>query len=93
MRTSLASVAIGVGFHALFPKVEPPWVPRAIATAFLLLAIVVILSAERRAASVMGRLSANVVVTARPVNLKFFAGSISVAAAVLIAAIWLIDFE
>ena len=93
MRTSLASVAIGVGFHALFPKIEPPWVPRAIATAFLLLAIVVILLAERRAAAVTDRLSAHVVVTAKAVNLKLFAGSISVGAAVLIAAIWLTDFR
>ena len=52
MRTSLACVAIGVGFHALFRSMQPEWVPRAIATAFLILAILVILLAQRRAAAV-----------------------------------------
>lgn len=89
MRTSMASVAIGIGFHALFVNMEKPWLPRAIATAFLLIAIVVILLAERRASSVMHRLSAHVVVTARPMNLKLFAGAISLSSAALIAAIWL----
>jgi putative membrane protein len=90
MRTSLASVAIGVGFHALFPRMEPPWVPRLIATAFLLLAIVVIVSAERRAAAVMERLSAHVVVNARAMNLRVFSAAITLGAAALIAAIWLV---
>lgn len=93
MRTSLACVAIGVGFHALFPRMEPPWVPRAIATAFLLLAIVVIVSAERRAAAVMRRLSAHVVVTARSMNLRIFATAVTLGAAGLIAAIWLVRIE
>lgn len=88
MRTSLACVAIGVGFNALFSKIEPPWVPRAIATAFLLLAILVIVLAERRAAAVMGRLNAHVVQTARSMNLRLFAGAISLASAALAVAIW-----
>ena len=89
MRTSLASVAIGVGFHALFPSLEPPWVPRAIATGFLLLAIAVIVLAERRAAAVMDRLSAHVVITAKAMNLGVFAAAISLGATALIATIWL----
>jgi putative membrane protein len=93
MRTSLASVAIGVGFHALFPRMEPPWVPRLIATAFLLLAILVIVSAERRAAAVMDRLSAHVVVTARAMNLRIFATAVTLGASGLIAAIWLVRFD
>ena len=91
MRTSLASVAIGVGFHALFPRLEPPWVPRAIATGFLLLAIAIIVLAERRAAAVMERLSAHVVVSAKAMNLKVFAAAISLGAAALIATIWMFN--
>ena len=93
MRTAMASVAIGVGFHALFPAMQPPWVPRAIATAFLLLAIIVIISAERRASAVMGRLSAHVVITAKSVNLRLFAAAISLASLALIAAIWLFELR
>ena len=90
MRTSLASVAIGVGFHALFPKLEPAWVPRAIATGFLLLAILIIVLAERRAAAVMNRLNATVVETAKTMNLRVFATAIAVGATALIVAIWLL---
>ena len=90
MRTSLACVAIGVVFPELFTRMEPQWVPRAIATAFLVLAIVVIVSAERRAAAVMERLSPHVVVEARPMNMRLFAAAISVGSAALTAAIWLL---
>jgi putative membrane protein len=91
MRTALASVALGVGFHALFLTMQPTWLPRAIASSFLLLAILVIVLAERRAAAVMRRLDAHVVVTARAVNLRLFAVAASVGAAALIVAIWFFD--
>jgi len=92
VRTALALVAIGVGFHALFRTMVPAWVPRAIATGFLALSIVTILSAERRAATVMNRLSAHVVRTARPMNLRLIAAVVTLGAAALIAAIWLAAF-
>jgi putative membrane protein len=91
IRTALACIALGIGFHALFQKMYPAWVPRAIATAFLVLGIVLVVLAERRAAAVIGRLSAHVVLTARPMNLRLFAAVIALGAAALIAAIWLIE--
>jgi putative membrane protein len=93
VRTALACVAIGVGFQALFQKMSPPWVPRAIATAFLLLGIVLVVLAERRAAAVMKRLSTHVVETARAMNLRLFTAIISLGAAALIAAIWLVEIR
>ena len=89
VRTALALVAIGLGFHALFRTMQPGWVPRTIATGFLLLSIVTIWSAERRAATVMNRLSTHVVRTARPMNLRLIAAVVSIGAAALAAAIWL----
>jgi hypothetical protein len=56
-----------------------------------LLAIIVIVSAERRAAAVMKRLGTHVVITAKPINLRLFAGAISLGSAALVAAIWLVD--
>jgi len=92
MRTSLACVALGVGFNALFQRMQPPWVPRAIATGFLLLAILIIVLAERRAAAVMRRLSPHVVETAQLINLRLFTAVISLGAAGLVVAIWLFEF-
>ena len=90
MRTSLACIAIGVGFHALFGKVEPDWLPRLIATSFLLLAVLVIVLAERRAAAVIDRLDAHMVTSARRMNLRLFAATVSLGAAVSAGAIWLL---
>lgn len=91
VRTALACIALGVGFHALFQSMRPPWLPRVVATAFLLLAIFLVVLAERRAAAVMRRLSAHVVLTARPMNLRIFAAVIVLGAAALIAAIWMVE--
>lgn len=88
MRTSLACVAIGAVFPELFHRIEPQWVARAIATGFLLLAILLIVLAERRAAAVMERLSAHVIVTARPMNMRLFAAAVSLGSAALAVAIW-----
>ncbi len=88
MRTSLACIAIGVGFHALFGKVEPEWLPRLIATSFLLLAVLVIVLAERRAAAVIDRLDTHMVTRARRMNLRLFAAIVSLGAAVFAGAIW-----
>lgn len=93
MRTSLGCIGIGVGFHALFLTMRPEWLPRAIVTAFLLLAVVVIVLAERRACAVLERLSPHVIVTARRVNLRLFAICISACSFALIAAIWLGDMQ
>lgn len=93
MRTSLACIAIGVGFHALFNKIEPTWVPRLIATAFLVLAVLVIVLAERRACAVLSRLEAHTVRSARRVNLRLFAAIVSLGAAAFALVIWLLPIE
>ena len=90
MRTSLAAVGIGVGFSALFQRMEPDWVPKAIATVFLLIGIAVSVAAERRACAVKERLSETVVVSARSMNLKLITWTMAAATLALIAAIWLV---
>lgn len=89
MRTSFGSIAIGIGFHALFGTMQPSWLPQAIATGFLLLAMALIILAERRAAAVLQRLSPHVIVTSKPLNLRLYTGMIVIGAATLIGAIWL----
>lgn len=88
LRTSLGCVAIGVGFHALFNKVEPSWLPRLIATGFLALAAVIVWLAARRAAAVTRRLSTHVVDRAQRVNLGALAAAVSLGAITLAGAIW-----
>jgi putative membrane protein len=89
VRTGLPAVGVGVGFHALFQTMEPNWIPKAIATIFLLLGSLVVVAAERRARAVHRRLSADMVVTARAMNLRLVMLSVAAGALALIVAIWL----
>jgi putative membrane protein len=86
-RTSLGCIAVGVGFHPLFFKLKPAWVPRAIASLFPLLVAVIVWLAARRAA-VVGRLRPHAVVNARRMNLTLIAAAISLGAAALAVAVW-----
>lgn len=86
-RTAMASIGIGLGFNALFNMVEPNWVPKAIAVAFVLMAIFIILAAERRARAVCRRLEAHPVREFKSVNITVIAWSISAGAAALIVAL------
>ena len=93
MRTGFAAVGVGLGFQALFNKMEPDWVPKGIATAFLLIAIIVFWTAERRACAIMARLKTHDVETVRSRNLRLISYAISIAIAALIAAMWLLPIK
>lgn len=67
---------------------EPEWVPRAIATGFLSLAVIVIVAAERRASAVHARLETHVVTAAKGLNLRLFAWLVTLGAIALIVSIW-----
>jgi putative membrane protein len=90
LRTSLGAIAIGLAFRELFRTMEPTWLPRAIATAFLMLAVLILWLAARRAASVTSRLSPHVLASARPMNLHLISLAVSLLSGLLIAAIWLL---
>lgn len=90
MRTGLSCVAIGLGFHALFARMDPDWVPKVIATAFLLVGVFVFHAATRRASRVTDRLDAHTVTQFGPMNLRVIAWTMSGATLLLIAAIWVL---
>ena len=47
IRTGLASVAVALGLHALFGQFQPTWVPKLLASLFILTAVVIFVSARR----------------------------------------------
>ena len=89
-RTGFAAIGIGLGFNALFNRLEPEWVPKAIATAFVVIGILVFIAAERRACAVLARLHVHQVKTVGIGNLRFFTLAATAAALALIAAMWLL---
>ena len=92
-RTGLGAVGIGLGFQALFVRMEPAWVPRAIATAFLLIGIFLFISAERRACTVLARLNAHRAVPIRINSLRLITYGTCLAAVALIAAMWMLRID
>jgi putative membrane protein len=90
MRTGFASIGVGLGFNVLFKMIEPSWLPKAIATIFLLIGIFIFVTADRRACAIHGRLHAHEVQTFRSSNMRLITIGVSVATAALIAAIWMV---
>ncbi|MBX7535039.1 DUF202 domain-containing protein [Qipengyuania flava] len=88
MRTGLAAVGIGLGFNALFGKMEPAWLPRAIATCFILSGMVVFYLAERSSCSVLKRLDAHSVQPLKRINLRLVASLMGFGSLVLLFGIW-----
>jgi len=91
LRTGLAAVGIGLGFNALFGKLEPLWVPKAIATLFMIIAIFIFWIAQRNGCAVQSRLDSHRATPVKPNNLRIIAGLMGAGAMALIVGIWMID--
>ena len=89
LRTGLAAIGIALGFHAFFGRIEPAWLPRAIATVFLAIAIIIFLAAERRACAVRARLHAHEVETIKITRIRLITVVAVLATGALTAGIWL----
>lgn len=90
-RTALATVGIGLGFHVLFGELDPPWLPKATATLFIALGILIIWMAERRACAIQQRLSAHRIKELRALNIRLIAWTYTIGAGSLIAALWVVQ--
>lgn len=90
MRTGLACIGIGVGFDVLFERLEPAWVPKAVATAFMLIGIFIFWVAERRAHKVYLRLDPHHIKTLGAINLRAIAGILSAGAIVVAIGLWIL---
>ncbi len=89
-RTAFASIGLGLGFQAIFKSAEPTWVPKCVATIFVLLGILLILLAERRADRLLkDRKSHHVVLTSRRI-FRIMAITVTIGGGILIASIWLL---
>jgi inner membrane protein YidH len=90
LRTGFGAIGIALGFHALFGRIHPLWLPRAVATAFLAIAIIIFLAADRRACVVIRRLHTHQVETVKIGVVRLITIVTVAATLALIAAIWLL---
>lgn len=93
MRTGMAAVGIGLGFNALFGKLEPAWVPRAIATIFILMGVFIFWAAQRNGCAVQARLNAHHAQPLKGMKLRLVAAALSIGGLALVAAIWMLDIS
>lgn len=91
MRTGLAAVGIGLGFNALFGKLEPVWIPKALATIFIVVAIAIFHAAQVKATAVARRLECHKAEPMRGLTLRLVAGGLIIASAGLGVAIWSLE--
>ena len=91
MRTGLAAVGIGLGFNALFGKLEPVWVPKAIASLFMAIGIFIFWAAQRNGCAVQERMQAHQASPLKTSNLKLIAAAFAFASFCLAVGMWTID--
>lgn len=89
-RTSFGAIALGLGFNALFNKVEPTWVAKLIATLFILLGIYIIWKAQDRSLSVAEENSEHEVHITQASTYRVIAWTVISGGTMLIFSIWLL---
>ncbi|MCM8557813.1 DUF202 domain-containing protein [Sphingomicrobium sediminis] len=89
MGSGMGLIGLGLGLRALFGQFEPSWVPKLMATFFMILAIIVVQSAKRRMCGAIQRMSSNWVDSPNTKGMELVAGGISVGAVIVGVGIWL----
>lgn len=72
---------------------EPVWLPKALATAFILVAVAIVFAAQRKAVAVAHRPECHKAEPMRGLTLRLIAGAMMLASVGLAAAIWLFDLN
>lgn len=93
LRTGFGAIGIGLAFNALFVRLEPTWIPKAIATAFLIIALLIFIAAERRVCAVMARLNAHRVRSLGVKRARVISYLSAIATIALIVALWLLRID
>lgn len=88
MRTGLAAVGIGLAFNAVFNKIEPAWVARAIASIFVIVGIVIFYIAQRNSCRVLKRMDSHEIKPIETRNMRVIAGLMALASTCLLMAMW-----
>lgn len=90
MRTGLAAIGIGLGFNALFDKLEPSWLPRGIATIFIVIGIFIFWAAQNNACAVQKRMDAHKAQPVKTMNMRLIAFCMAFGSAALAVGIWVL---
>ena len=90
MRTAFAAIGIGLGFRALFGEWDPTWLPKLIATVFILGGGWLAVTAQRRACATLARLDPHKFEAISTPNFKVMAYAVATGAIVLSIGLWVL---
>ncbi|MEO1968803.1 MAG: DUF202 domain-containing protein [Sphingomonadaceae bacterium] len=91
IRTSFAAIGIGLGFKAVFGAFDPPWLARAIATAFILAGGWLAIAAQRRACKTLERMNAHKFEPVSAPNFRFLAYAVATGSLILVVGLWILN--
>ena len=90
MRTAFAAIGIGLGFRALFGSWDPSWMPKLIATGFILGGGWLAVTAERRACKTLARLNTHEFDPIPTPNFRVMAWGVATGAVVVTIGLWVL---
>ena len=88
MRTGMAAIAIAVGLRAVFGAAEPTWVPKTVASVFILAALIIFFAAWRNSGKAQGRLDTHDAKEQSTATFGLLAAIFSLGALVTGAILW-----
>mgnify|MGYP001181274322 FL=1 len=90
MRTALAAIGIGLGFRALFGSWDPAWMPKVIASLFILGGGWLAITAQQRACKTLARLSTHEFAPIPTPNFRVMAYGVAIGAVVVTVGLWVL---
>jgi putative membrane protein len=93
MRTAFAAIGIGLGFRALFGAWDPVWVPKLIASLFILGGGWLAVTAQRRACKTLERLDTHEFSPISTPNFRTMAYGVAAGAVVVTIGLWVLVDE
>tara|TARA_B100000678_G_scaffold184684_1_gene154355 strand:- start:253 stop:651 length:399 start_codon:yes stop_codon:yes gene_type:complete len=90
MRTAFAAIGIGLGFRALFGSWDPAWMPKLIASLFILGGGWLAITAQQRACKTLTRLSTHEFAPIPTPNFRVMAYGVAIGAIVVTVGLWVL---
>ena len=89
MGSGMGMIGLGLGLRALFGEFEPSWIPKIMASFFMLMAVVIVHSAKKRMCKAIHRMSPSWVEAPDTRGMEIVAYGISAGAVLVGVGIWL----
>jgi putative membrane protein len=90
IRTGMTSLAVAIGFHAVFSELQPGWVAKSTASLFILVAILIFASAAQRSHKAQVRIDSHATASQPAWRMTTLAVLLCIASLATAFVLWLI---